>query len=205
VSRLSTGECTHRRTYYAEAVIAKVVEGLREQLTDTRSISAFLDEYRAERARLAKSQTLSASRIKKELREVVSRIGRLVAALADGGEEIASVRSALLDLERQKKELEAKLENIEAAARVISIHPGAVSRCLELIKTFTAGEMLASGSGRTAEVIRQLVECVIVFDAPKPQINIEVRGILWPIVGENGSSAKPLDAITPAFHFKKSA
>jgi hypothetical protein len=170
--------CSHTRKYYAASIIEVVVKGIHGKLEHPEAIKAFLQEYREERNRLNRQKALAASRLRHDLAEVERKIANIVKVLAEGLASAASVRDALETLEAQKLEISSRFADDPGDLDVISLHPAATQRYLDLIGRLRAGEEVVLG-GESAAAFRELVETVTVYDSSlKGKLDVEVRSRL---------------------------
>src|SRR4030095_6055121 len=86
-----SGNCSHSRRYYLEAIEGLVVLGLRAKLRDPRLIAEYVKTYHEEKRRLAAATAADRSKMVQRLGEAKRAIDRLVDALADGRTSIMGI------------------------------------------------------------------------------------------------------------------
>jgi site-specific DNA recombinase len=173
-----SGSCSHGRRYYVEKIEKATLEALREQLRHPELLKRFVQEYHAERQRLAAVSSKGRSDLQRELADVRARLDRMVEAIASGLTQATTIREKLLDLEARRTQLEAKLAEPVDTGTAITLHPAALSRYLADIDTLHTH--LASGDAKaSAKHLRTLVKSVIVHPvAPGEPMDIEITGYL---------------------------
>src|SRR5208282_4101383 len=162
----NSGSCSHSRIYYASSIITLVIKGIRENLEHPDAIKEFLREYHEERQRLNRQKALEAARVHKDLADVERKMRNIVNALAEGLTRASIVRETLLELETHKEELTKLATANVAEEQIISLHPMATKRYLELIDQLSSGkEPEVPVSSETAIAFRELVASVVVYEA----------------------------------------
>ncbi len=122
INHRERGTCDNGRTIARAKLEAKVLTGLREQLVAPEIVAEALKEYRAERRRLRQTQESRRGKIEAELREVVQKIDRIVAAIEDGV-DTPTLRARLPELEARRADLERD-RAAQPPAEIVDIHPG---------------------------------------------------------------------------------
>ena len=176
-----SGTCGHKRTYYAEAIEAATMRGLREKLRDPRWIAEYVREYRAERKRLAGDRASRRVKLETRLGEIGREIERLVDALAKGAALYETIAARMGALEAERREARAALEAMTTDdIDVVTLHPAAVTTYLAQIDALS--ESLREGRDADQQFdrsFRALVHSVTVHPVPaKAPLDIEVRGYL---------------------------
>ena len=182
-----SGACSHKRTYYAEAIEAATINGLREELRNPQAIAEYVKEYRAERKRLAGDVDARRTKLSTRKGAIGRELDRLVDALAQGLATAATIGNRLLTLEAEQRQVEEELAGLENAIDVVALHPAAVSRYVKQIEDLstelTAGADLSTGTA--AGVFRSLVESVTVHPVPpRAPLDIEIRGYLTTLTND---------------------
>jgi site-specific DNA recombinase len=182
-----SGNCSHSRRYYLEAIEEVVVHGLRAELRDPKLIAEYVKTYHEEKRRLAAATAADRSGLVQRLGETKRSIGRLVDALADGRASIIAIGDKLKTLDTERIELEARLTVRPETRDVITLHPAAVARYLEQIENLSEvlQKGLSLGPGSSAHWFRSLVERVVVHPVlPRAPLDIEVRGYMAELLAE---------------------
>ena len=180
-----SGSCSHKRTYYAEAIEAATVAGLRAELRSPAAIALYVKTYHEERKRLAGNAvgrrlklTTRRGEINRELERLVKAIARRLAGAEIVGREI-------LALEAEACDVEAQLAQIEAGTWVVTLHPAAIARYLGQIDDLSAAltSRVDLTIGSAAAAFRSLIESVIVHPVPPlAKLDLEIRGYLAVLV-----------------------
>ena len=134
-----SGSCSHDRSYYLESITKLVFEGLADRLRSPAAIRIYLEEYRAERQRLAKKESRERGGLMRQLNSVESQLKRLVDAIAEGQTRWKTVAAKVEALESDKERLARELEAIPAEVNVFELHPVAVQRYIEHLNALAAG------------------------------------------------------------------
>jgi site-specific DNA recombinase len=182
-----SGNCSHSRRYYLEAIEEVVLHGLRAELRDPKLIAEYVKTYHAEKRRLAAATAADRSKMVQRLGETKRAIGRLVDALADGRTSITAIGDKLQALEAERIDLEARLTERPETRDVITLHPAAVARYLEQIENLSEvlQKGLSLGPDSSAHWFRSLVERVVVHPVlPRAPLDIEVRGYMAELLAE---------------------
>ena len=176
-----SGSCTHKRTYYAEAIEAATVEGLRAELRHPAAIALYVKTYHEERKRLAGDAAGRRIKLTSRRGEITRELERLVKAIAKGLAGVEIVGREILSLEAEARDVDAQLAAAEASTSVVALHPATIARYLgqidELSAALSARADLTSGSA--AASFRSLIESVVVYPVPaRAKLDLEIRGYL---------------------------
>lgn len=185
--------CPNGRTISTAKMEKRVLAGLQDRLLDPALVEIYVREYHAERARLAADTTRTADRVARDLAKARAKVGRLVAAIADGAGEFEEVRTALADAKAEVASLEAARAEAKAMP-VIALHPHVIGDYRDQVARLNAA--LAENPQARLEAIpqiRALIETITL--TPKGAatgLEIEVTGRLTAILGlATGKSPKP--------------
>jgi site-specific DNA recombinase len=85
-----SGSCGNSRMFYSDDVEARVLNGLRTQLSNPEAISRFIQTYTAERKRLAESGTATRADLERKLARAELALQRAVRAMIESSAPIAS-------------------------------------------------------------------------------------------------------------------
>jgi site-specific DNA recombinase len=159
----------------------RVLDGLRLKLLHPEAVRAAMQEYHAERMRLAHDRTKWRRELGRRLARMKTEIEQLVDRICDRTATAASdARLMALDGPGGERErLEQELAALEAADRVVDVHPGALAAYAravdELAAALAAGD---SGAAEAVSLIRRLVEKIEIHPAGRgraPQLTLYGR------------------------------
>ncbi|WP_246220337.1 recombinase family protein [Parvibaculum indicum] len=178
-----SGACSNRRILYLRDVEAAVLDGMRAQLRDPRLIEIYVRKYNEERRRLASGRAQRRMKMEVRLGEIAREIDRLVTAIAKGEMPGAVAGPMTAKLDAEKQELEEQLGGMEAAPKVVSIHPATIDQYLatvdRLAETLTDHATAKEDRGPLIADMRSLIHTVTVHpDGPKGPFDVEVKGKL---------------------------
>lgn len=181
----SKGTCTNGRTTTTKILEQEVFRGFREQLLDPKLVSIYFKEWHE--ARLARTRKAAKDRagLERKLTTLDAKVKRLVAAVADGGDEFIEIRDALRQARAERDELRAELSEIDTGS-VIELHPGIADEYYRQVEEWTAA--FESGDEEAQRFafhkIRSLIDRVVVYPAPEGRGTvIEFEGRLKAILG----------------------
>jgi len=115
------GTCANDHRLNRHEIEAKVLSGLKEQLTDPELVDCFIQEFNAEVARLNSTSSNDRRAIERELREADKKIAAIMAAI-EQGVVTKTTKVRMLELEEKKAALEGKL-SAPAPIPYPSLHP----------------------------------------------------------------------------------
>ena len=203
------GGCTNGRAYYLEDIERRVLAGLEAQLTDPRAIERFLKTYVEERKRLAAAEETKRLRKETRLGEVQREFKRVYNSYVKGMITEEETGPLLAQLREEREALKAELATMGPTANVVTLHPGAVKRYLEVVNDLATSlpyRRVASDEG-ISTALRELVSSVTIApttDREKPTITIAGRlavlvgADLFPHArGDIGGSGGTLPSISP--------
>ncbi len=196
--------CRNTRRIFYNEVEEAALKGIREQMLRPEAVSAFKDEFT--RA-LKEQQSGAPARLKKAQRaktDSVNAIEKLLDLVQTGGmTDMASARSRLGELERQKREAIAELEDIEKSTKVMAIHPSipeAYERALASLGNILDGAAGAEGQ-EARNLIHELID-EIVAHAPREEaepVRLEIKArserIAEEILGEHYENHRTLTVV----------
>jgi site-specific DNA recombinase len=170
-----------------EAITKLVFEGLADRLRSPEAIRVYLEEYRAERQRLAEKEGRDRSKLARQLNSAESQLGRLVDAIAEGNTHWSTVASKIEALESDKLRLTRELEGIPAQVNVVELHPTAIQTYIGHIDDLAAGVANGKIGDEDRLLIRELIEKIIIYPTEKPgQLDIKILGKLTALLGDEG-------------------
>jgi len=173
-------------------------------LTDPRAIERFLKTYVEERKRLAAAEETKRLRKETRLGEVQREFKRVYNSYVKGMITEEETGPLLAQLREEREALKAELATMGPTANVVTLHPGAVKRYLEVVNDLATSlpyRRVASDEG-ISTALRELVSSVTIApttDREKPTITIAGRlavlvgADLFPHArGDIGGSGGPL-------------
>lgn len=163
----SGGRCTNTRRFRREDIEERVLGGLRDNLLAPDIVKAVVAEYHVHMERIHRRDAESQIKIQRDYNRAKAAVGRLVAAIADGGADFAEVKAALSAKKAEMTAAEKALSEIDAVP-VIALHPQVAEqyrkRVLALIETLNSGEE----TRETAMAgIRNILERVEIHASPE--------------------------------------
>ena len=185
----NSGTCSHSRKYYADDIARIVMSGMKNYLAHPDAIREFVTTYQRQRAERLKAESLSRIRLENQLGMVRRRISALVNALADGLASAVSVREKLLALEAEANELEGRISATPVESPIVTLHPAAMQRYLDLIDRLSAGDIDCLGTD-SAEALRDFIAEIVVHPTSAGQpLSIDVKSRLSLLLGTDAPLA----------------
>lgn len=155
-------------------------------MLDHQLVTAFVDEYLAERKRLAAAQVAERARLERRLAANEAEHDRVIDRLAKGVGDECKVGARSRKLAAEEKTLRAAIAAPPAPIPNIKTHPATITRYRALVAdlagTLNAG--LAAGDGDGAFAVRELIEAIVVRREGPNGLSIEIKGRLNALVGE---------------------
>jgi DNA invertase Pin-like site-specific DNA recombinase len=194
--------CTNSRSYWLHEIEQTLLGGLRAELADPRGIKFFIDEYQAERRRLARRGLKERSNLEAQLNTATRRFDRAYRDALDSDAPMSSFRSTLDALRIEKEAVEARLTKLREPVPYVAVHPAAVSRYLAVLEDIAS----RPAGSQSAFQIRDLIESASVRPVPLGErLVVDVKGKLASLLGlsvfpektlgETGGSEGPLPPI----------
>jgi site-specific DNA recombinase len=175
--------CPNNRTITTERFEERVLSGLQKRMLNPQLVSTFVAEYHAEFARRSSQQRHQNGQLERKLADANAKIGRLIVAIAEGGQEFSEIKEALVALRLQRDQLNHDLQEMKAGA-VITLHPKIAETYQQQVAQLTTALTIDDETRlKTHSIIRRLIDQVIVrpSDAERGVI-IEVSGRLASIL-----------------------
>jgi site-specific DNA recombinase len=179
------GGCTNGRAFYLDDIERRVLAGLEEQLKDPRAIERFLKSYVEERKRLAAAEGANRQRKETRLEEVNREFDRALNMCVKGLASEEETGPLLAQLREERKALQAELAKMTPPANVVTLHPVAVKRYLQMVNDLATSlprREVASNEG-ISQALPELVSCVTITPAPTGPPIIAVTGRLSLLIG----------------------
>ena len=120
-TRRTKGTCCNDHRLNRHEIEAKVLSGLKTQLTDPGLVEHFIREFNAEVARVSTNSSNNRRAVERELRETDKKIAAIMAAI-EQGVITKTTKSRLLELEDEKVRLDARIA-APAPVPYPSLHP----------------------------------------------------------------------------------
>ncbi|WP_442907474.1 recombinase family protein [Kaistia sp. MMO-174] len=180
------GICDHNRRYRIDVIERTVLKGIQEQLAHPAAIEAYVEEYMAERKRLAASATRNRGSIERRLADAKGAVSRLIDAYTRGLLDIDQLAERKPALEAEVARLEDQLAAAEPVPS-ISLHPQALRQYHHDIKILhdRLDQDPAAVPPEVVAPMRRLVAEVRVFPSKGFEpFAIEVRGSLNALLAE---------------------
>ncbi|MFM9939772.1 MAG: recombinase family protein [Hyphomicrobiaceae bacterium] len=177
--RMNSGTCDCSRTMLMSEIEERVLGGLRCNLLASEVVAAAVEEYRAERMRLAAQRRQARGRLQSELAEVERKFARTMKMVEDGHADPAVAGPRLNELAAQRRDLQRAMAE-ESAGNVIEIFPDAAQRYAakvgEIHKALASG---GQGDLEAVSLVRALIRRIVVHATPAPEpLQLEVVGTL---------------------------
>ena len=147
--------CTNRKGIRRTRIEEAVLDGLKSRLMRAEYVAEFITAFHEEMNTARRMAESGRQRVQSELRRVSAKLDGLYDAIADGL-RTSGLKKKLLELERQKTELEHKLSAVPASEPYL--HPNLAALYNEKIDALR--EALSKPETRTeaAEILRGLIE-----------------------------------------------
>lgn len=180
------GACDHRRAYHLDEIEGRVLGHLRERLGSRSAIEHFVRVYNDERQRAHAGAGKARARAEAKLADAQGALDRAIRNLVHGrlGEAEADVLLPELRAERDRRA--AELAALEAAPKVVTLHPTAVEQYLRDVDRLA--ELVADDrDAHDADLggaIRAMIVRVTVRPAPaRTRPDLELEGSLARLTG----------------------
>lgn len=120
---IESNACSNRRLITKSEYERRVLAELREQMLAPEVVAAYLDEYRAEHARAARSAAKERGQLERRQAEAARKVGNLVAAIGLAERPIPELLDALAAARAEAATVAQALASAEALPQ-IALHPG---------------------------------------------------------------------------------
>jgi site-specific DNA recombinase len=179
------GGCANTRAFYLDEIERRVLAGLQAQLKDPRGIERYLKTYTEERRRLAAAEEAKRHRKETRLGEVKREFDRAFDSYIKGIATEEETRPRLAALREERKALEEELTSMQPPTNVVTLHPGAVKRYLEIVDDLATSllQRTVSVDEGIASALRELISCVTITPAEKGPPIIDITGRLAVLTG----------------------
>jgi site-specific DNA recombinase len=186
-AQAGSGTCPDPHTFYLDVVEDLVLDTLRAELKNPRRLATYVEAYNDARQEYARSNAISRTRLERRIAALVAALDRLVDFIAQGVGSSDRIRREMGYKEAELSTLKAELASEPMPIDLVVLHPSAVQRCEKQLGHLREEleEDLASGNTKAAEVMRELIESVVVSRNPQTGkgINIKIKGKLRSLLG----------------------
>lgn len=180
-----SGICDNTRTFRLDKIEAEVFRQLADVLEQPAYLQAYLEEYRAERRRLADAATKDRRSLERRVARTQATYDRAIDLYIHGVVDGEPAKDRIRAAEAELTAAREALEGATAAPPVIELHPQAPARFAETARTL--GRRLAVDPDHkdieAARLLRELVAEIIVTPEEKG-CSIEIRGRLAAILAD---------------------
>lgn len=166
--------CSNRRLIDKAEYEQRVLAELEAQILAPEVVEAYLDEYRKEHVRRTRELRTERHQLERRRDDAERKVGRLVAAIADGGGEFREVRQALAAAKAEHAAAKKALTSAEALPAV-ALHPALARQYRAAIENLT--EELADETTRREATprLRKLIARIVVTPAERNRgVELEV-------------------------------
>lgn len=108
-NRKNRGSCHNSKTIKRQEIEKRVLSGLKNKLLEPKALAIFMDEYISQLKKLEKASEFEQKGVRQELKKIDKRLNAILHAI-EQGVVTDTTRNRLLELESQKLELSANLE-----------------------------------------------------------------------------------------------
>ena len=187
--RHENGGCDNANTIAVENLEERVIAGIKERLLAPELVRDYIQEFRKASKELQGRVRTRLVALRKELREVEERMGRIIDAIEEGLFQPA-MKDRMAALESRKVEISAEMEALNEPTRVVELHPSAADRYAATVDQLR--DMLASADPAAREsrdFIRSVIERIIMNPGEKRgRYEIEIHGQLAVMLGAGPSN-----------------
>lgn len=189
-----TGLCDNRRTVAREAIEARVIKGIEENLASPELIAEYVREYHRVMRELHSKTANRRRDLDKRLGNINGAIERAVDALLAGTPSRA-LQDRLTKLEAERDEIEVMIAAV--APPVVEFHPKAGDAYRDKVRDLKKALAEADEDNRAAanDCIRQIVEKVVIHPSgPYKPVRIEIHGQLAALLRISERATEPLES-----------
>ena len=189
------GTCENRLTVRQDELEGLVLAALQTRLMDPALLEEFCDEYTVYKNRLNAEKNAALASAKAELQKLVREKENLIQAIKDGI-PASEVRDDLARMTARREELEALLDGSEEEQ--VLLHPGMGVFYRQQVASLAEALNAEENRAEAAEIIRSLVDRIIMTPNDKGQLEIDLHGDLAGILSMAANKDKPLEECDPA-------
>ncbi len=178
--------CSNPKTFYLDVVERLVLDTLQRELRHPEVLTAYVQEYHAERMRLAQDRIRRRTRLEQRLQELNREQNRLVEHLAKGTAPEEIVGPRLWAIKHERKEIATELNELPEPEKVVALHPAAL-RHYEGQLTWlhqAVGQTIVDGDFSALRALQGVVDRVVVATHPNEGgVAIQIEGELSQLLG----------------------
>lgn len=186
------GTCDNRRTPKREAIEAKVLDALRDELLSPAAVARYVRTYHAAAQARAKDRAAQAAPLERRLAQTRRGIDRIVSAI-ERGAATEAMEARMMVLDQDRKDIETALAMIEEQreSEPVPFHPNSADVYAQLVADLksTLSDLDLKNSQaqrRLAESVRDVIDCIVVRPLSQERgapIDIEIFGTLARFMG----------------------
>ncbi|MBN9530344.1 MAG: recombinase family protein [Alphaproteobacteria bacterium] len=188
------GLCSNRRSIARTSLERIILNGLQQRLMAPELVREFIAAYHDELNRSRREQEAAQLLARRELENIGRQISKLVDAIAEGVRS-ANVQHRLDDLERRQSELLRQTN--EASVPPVRLHPNLAELYKQKIADLHAALAQPDLQVEAIEILRSLIEGVVIRPAEHATVEIELIGEIAGMVELAQSAAGGVNDKTP--------
>lgn len=199
-SHVQRGTCTNRRTVARDAVLRRVLAGLKARMLAPALVESFAAAYVAEINAANHSRSTRAAKLQGEIARLDRQIRNLLELIKDGQGSAAMVEE-LRAVEARREALRTDLRAAGAAEPVPVLHPNLPALYRRRVEVLEEALQDPATAAAAAEALRVLVQAILVHPgARRGEVTLSVRGDLAAFLAasEAGAAEGCADARTAA-------
>ena len=189
------GTCENRLTVRQDELEGLVLAALQTRLMDPALLEEFCDEYTAYKNHLNAERTPRWRQPKTELQKLARDKENLIQAIKDGI-PASEVRDDLGRITTRREELETLLKRSEEEQ--VLLHPGMGAFYRQQVANLAEALNAEENRAEAAEVIRSLVDRIIMTPNDNGQLEIDLHGDLAGILSMAANKDRPLEESDPS-------
>jgi site-specific DNA recombinase len=177
------GSCSHRKSYVLDKIQNRVLDGLKDDLTDPALFADVAREHAAEYAAQQKKNGVALRDAEKQLAKVVVNIDRIVSAIEDSDEPVSGLLEKLKAREAERVAL-AERVRLLGASHVVTLHPNVINDYLAAINELHKALTEAPDDAKNRMAFANIIDSVVVHPtAYRENYDISVFGRLSAVMG----------------------
>ena len=164
-AHIESHTCPDPKSFYLDTVEQVVVDSLLRNLHDPDAVAAYVEEYLAERKRLATDALNRRSALERKIAIQQREIDRIIDAVAKGLMDAEDIGDRIRVAKEERKRLQAELSESPFLDNVITLHPVAIQRFHEQMRELRTalGGDFTRHDPKGAAALRSIVRKVTVF------------------------------------------
>nr|WP_246781518.1 recombinase family protein [Rhodoblastus sphagnicola] len=171
------GTCDNRCNIRREALESRIVGALRENLMDPTLFKVFCEEFTRELNRLRTEARSDVDAAKAEIKKIDRDLDKLLEVILSGG-AAERINAKMVELEQRKKQLEESVAGAGAPAALL--HPEMASHYRRQVEQLHTALLDGDETNQieAKEIIRSLIDAIILTPNAEGRLDVEVRGAL---------------------------